>query len=309
MGAPRDRLDLTATSVLLACCAVWGFTQVAIKLTLPGISPVFGAGLRSLGSAALVAAWCGLRGVPLRNGDGVAGHAILIGLLFGGEFVLVYLGLTLAPASHAIIFLYTTPFLVAIGAHFVLPGEPLTARKFLGLTLAFAGLCVAVADGLTLPTARVLLGDLLELGAAALWAATILVVKRRADLPITPVQTLFYQLAVSAPFLLACAWVLGEPGITGLTPIVIGAFLYQVVVVAGASYLAWFWLLARYPASHLAAFTFWTPIVGVIAAGLVLGEPITPALAAAVAFVAAGLYVVNSSPGHLGAPARATTSR
>jgi drug/metabolite transporter (DMT)-like permease len=294
MAGRRDRLDFRAMVLMLVCCVVWGFTQVAIKLTLPGISPLFGAGLRSLASAALVAAWCALRGLPLRIGPGVAGHALAIGLLFGGEFVFLYLGLTLTPASHAIMFLYTTPFLVSIGAHFLLPDEPLTARKLLGLALAFAGLGVAVADGLSLPTGRALLGDLLELLAAALWAATILVIKRRADLPITPVQTLFYQLAVSAPFLLACAWLLGEPGVTRLTPIIVGAFLYQVVVVAGLSYLTWFWLLERYPASHLAAFSFVTPIFGVVAAGLVLGERITGELALAVALVAAGLYVVNS---------------
>ena len=31
---------------------------------------------------------------------------------------------------------------------------------------------------------------------------------------------------------------------------------YQIVLVAFASYLAWFWLLTRYPAAHLHAFTF-----------------------------------------------------
>ena len=37
------------------------------------------------------------------------------------------------------------------------------------------------------------------------------------------------------------------------------AVLYQIVVVAFASYLAWFWLLTRYPASHLQALVEPTP--------------------------------------------------
>lgn len=47
----------------------------------------------------------------------------------------------------------------------------------------------------------------------------------------------------------------------------LGAFAYQAVVVAFASYLVWFWLLEHHPASSLAAFSFWTPLFGVLAAG------------------------------------------
>ena len=72
------------------------------------------------------------------------------------------------------------------------------------------------------------------------------------------------------------------------------------------SYLAWFWLLTRYPASHLHAYTFWTPLFGLAAGWLLLGEPVTPALLLAMACVAVGIYLVNREP-DAGAPARATT--
>jgi len=68
---------------------------------------------------------------------------------------------------------------------------------------------------------------------------------------------------------------------------------YQIVAVAFASYLTWFWLLARYPAAELSAFSFFTPLFGMLAGGLILGERIGPALALAMALVAAGLYLVN----------------
>jgi drug/metabolite transporter (DMT)-like permease len=70
----------------------------------------------------------------------------------------------------------------------------------------------------------------------------------------------------------------------------LGAVLWGAV--AFASYLAWFWLLAH-PRSPLAAFSFWRPIFGMLAGWLVLGEPVMPALAAAILLVAAGTYVVN----------------
>ena len=80
------------------------------------------------------------------------------------------------------------------------------------------------------------------------------------------------------------------------TPVVVAALLYQAVVVAFASYLAWFWLLTRYPAAELSAFSFFTPLFGMAAGALVLGEPVGPPLAVAMALVAAGIYLVNSRP-------------
>jgi drug/metabolite transporter (DMT)-like permease len=283
-------------AILLACCATWGVNQVAIKISNSGISPILGAGLRSLVAALFLMAWCALRGVPLFRRDGSFGHGVTIGLLFAGEFVFLYWGLVLTTASHSVIFLYTAPFFVAMGAHLFLPDEPLRPEKVAGLTLAFAGLWLAFFDGLAFPTRRELLGDLLELIAAVLWAATTVVIKRRTDLKLTPQKTLFYQLALSAVTLIGLSPAVGEAGITDLRPVVVAAFIYQGVIVAFISYLAWFWLLANYPASNLAAFSFWTPIFGVLAGGVLLRERITPLLGGAVALVAVGIFLVNRPP-------------
>jgi drug/metabolite transporter (DMT)-like permease len=78
-----------------------------------------------------------------------------------------------------------------------------------------------------------------------------------------------------------------------LTVPVLAAVAYQSVVVAFVSYLIWFWLLHRYPASSLAAFAFWTPLFGVLGGWLVLGDRLTGNLGAAAALVAAGIYLVN----------------
>jgi drug/metabolite transporter (DMT)-like permease len=97
--------------------------------------------------------------------------------------------------------------------------------------------------------------------------------------------------------LLPLSVAIGEPGVISATPVVVGALLYQIVVIAFASYLAWYWLLSRYPASHLSAFSFFTPLFGMAAGALLLSEHITPALALAMAFVAAGIYLVNLDGG------------
>ncbi|WP_410961559.1 EamA family transporter, partial [Salmonella sp. SAL4457] len=85
-----------------------------------------------------------------------------------------------------------------------------------------------------------------------------LVIKARGR-TVSPHATLFYQLAGSAVILLGLAAAVGEAGVTRPTPVVLAALAYQGVVIAFATYLAWFWLLARYPAAEMAAFTFWTP--------------------------------------------------
>lgn len=291
-GTRRAGLDLPAMAWLLLLCAVWGLGQVAIKVGHAGITPLAQAGLRSAVAAVCLWGWAAARGVPLFRRDGTLGYGVLIGLLFASEFVFIYWGLTLTTASRAILFIYTAPFVVALGAHFLLPGERLSGAKGLGLGCAFAGLLLAFADGLRLPSRREMLGDSMELVGAILWGATTLVVKARGR-AVSPQKTLFYQLAGSAAVLLALAALTGEAGVTRPTPLVLAALAYQSVVIAFASYLLWFWLLARYPASQMAAFTFWTPLFGLAAGAWLLGEPVTGALAAAIALVAVGIYLVN----------------
>ncbi|HUM17935.1 MAG TPA: DMT family transporter [Candidatus Nitrosotalea sp.] len=288
-----DHLGGGAATILLLCCVAWGFNQVAIKISLAGVSPLLGAGLRSLIAAALLWGWCRLRGEVLIARDGTGRYGLLIGLLFAAEFVFIYGGLTFTTASRSVIFLYSAPFFVALGAHVLIPGEHLTRAKVSGLIVAFVGLCLAFADGLYLPSRRELLGDGLELIGGLLWATTTVVVKMGGRRGLTPQRTLFYQLVVSAALLTGLAALLGERGVFALTVPVAAAIAYQGVIVAFVSYLIWFWLLQRYPASGLIAFSFWTPLFGVLAGWLVLGDRLTGRLGAAAALVAIGIYLVN----------------
>jgi len=73
----------------------------------------------------------------------------------------------------------------------------------------------------------------------------------------------------------------------------IGALAYQAVWVAGITFLFWFSLVQRFSASRLSAFTFLTPLFGVLGGHLVLGEPLTLGFGVAVVLVAGGLVLVN----------------
>ena len=287
------RLGVLPVALLLLCCLAWGLNQVAIKVGVAGISPLMGAGLRSLVAAALVWLWCGLRGEPMFRRDGTGPFGLLIGLLFAGEVALIYWGLAYTTASRSVIFLYSAPVFVALGAHRYIPGERLTRARTAGLVVAFAGLCLACADALYLPSRRELFGDMLELAAGFLWGATTVVIKKGGRVPLTPSRMLFYQLAISSVALIGASLALREPGVVSPTVPVLAALAYQAVIVAFASYLAWFWLLRRYPASDLASYLFWTPLAGVLAGWGLLGDPLSANLGAAAALVALGIYLVN----------------
>jgi drug/metabolite transporter (DMT)-like permease len=182
---------------------------------------------------------------------------------------------------------------VALGAHALLPGERMRPPQAFGLFCAFAGVAVAFSDALRLPSAGEVTGDAMLLAAAALWAATTLVIKGSRLARISADKVLFYQLAVSAMLLPPGSAALGEKAAGPLSALVVGALVFQIVVVAFASYLAWFWLISRYPASKLSAFSFLTPLFGILAGGAVLSEPLTGALVLAMLLVAVGIFLVN----------------
>ena len=289
------RLDATAAIALTLLCACWGLQQVAVKLALlDGIPPLLQAGLRSAGAALMVWLWSSWRGVRLFERDGSLGAGLLAAFLFGAEFVLLYRGLELTTASRAVLFLYTAPFVVALGGHLFLPGERLRAVQVVGLVCAFLGIAVAFADALRLPSRRELIGDTLMLGGAVLWGATTVLVKGSRLATISPDKTLLYQLAGSAVMLLPLSWASGETAAPG--PVSLAALGYQTIVVAFVSYLVWFWLITRYSPTRLSAFSFLTPLFGMLAGHLILGERISAALIVALALVGTGIYLVNRPP-------------
>jgi drug/metabolite transporter (DMT)-like permease len=127
------------------------------------------------------------------------------------------------------------------------------------------------------------------------WAATTLTIKATPLTRASAEKVMLYQLVISAPIMAAAAIVAGERMTSMPSAMAIGSLIYQTVWVVSVTYVVWFALVLRFSASRLSAFTFLTPLFGVAAGHILLGEPLTPAFAAAVAMVAAGLVLVNRS--------------
>ena len=292
--SPSSRpLDATAIAVTIGLCLSWGFNNVAIKLAIHDIPPLIQSSARSLVAAVLVGAWTQARGIPLFKRDGTLGAGVLAGVLFALEFLLIYRGLVWTTATRGVLFLYLAPFFVVIGSRWLIPGDHFHLSQWLGLSLSFVG--IVIAFGLPTPAAdsRQILGDLMLVGGAAAWAATTLTIKASALNRISAEKTLLYQLVVSAPLLGLGAMVFGERITAMPSAVALGAFAYQTIYVVSITFTIWFVLVVRYSAARLSVFTFLAPLFGVAAGHLVLGEPLTPAFALAVALVAAGLLLVN----------------
>jgi drug/metabolite transporter (DMT)-like permease len=290
----QDRLplDFTAYCVTLLLAVLWGVQHVAIKAVLADVSPVTQAAIRTPLAALLLFGWARWQRIPVLERDGSLWPGLLAGLLFGLEFVLIYGGLAFTNASRMSVFVYLTPALAALGLHFAVPQERLSVRQWIGVWLAFAGLALAFAEGFSSERST-WLGDLCGVGAAVLWASTIVIVRASRLARCTGTKTLLYQLGVAALVLPFAAWAMGEPGVVALTPAAAASLAYQTVVVGFASFLAWFWLLTRYRAAPLAVMLFVTPLVGVVSGVVFLGDPISGAFGTAALLVGAGIVLVN----------------
>ena len=190
------------------------------------------------------------------------------------------------------VFLYTAPFFVALGSYQVL-GERLSLSQWAGLGLSFLGVALAIGVPQADVDAKVLLGDLMVVGGGALWAATTIVAKGTRLRFAAPEKALGYQVALSIPILGLAAWLSGETLTRFPGPLALSLMAYQAVWVVGTTFTLWFALVKTYSASKLSAFSFITPLFGVVASYLIMHDALTPVFGAAAVLVMAGLYLVN----------------
>ena len=289
----RKALDGRAIGLMLVLCAIWGLQQVVLKATAADITPIFQIALRSGGAALLVGLLMLARRDRLSVVNGTWRAGLLVALLFGVEFWLVGEGLRHTSAAHMVVFLYTAPIFAALGLHWRLAAERLTALQWLGIALAFGGIAVAFLGHDTKGNAQTsLLGDAMALGGALAWGLTTVAIRTTALSNLPATQTLLYQLAVGFVLLMVAAVLMGQ---TTFHPSwqVWSALAFNAVVVCFFSFLVWFSLLRKYLASRLGVFSFLTPILGVVLGAWLLNEPIEPNFALGALLVLAGIVLVS----------------
>ncbi len=286
----KDRIDAAGALALAGFSLLLAFNQVVIRVVNEGLQPVFFAGVRSVGAVLCLWLWFAIRRRPLGLERRNLFFGCLMGTLFALQFVFLFVALDLTTVSRTSVLFYTMPLWMALLAHAFLPGERITRRKAVGQLLAFLGAAVAIfwrGDG----GEGALLGDLLALLGAMMWAALTLIARTGLK-DVEPDRQLFWQVLVSAPILLVAAVFFG-PFVRELEPIHLWGLAFQIVVVVTLGFSFWLWLLAIYPASSVAAFSFLGPVFGVLLGWWLLDEELGLPVLAALALVCAGLVLIN----------------
>jgi drug/metabolite transporter (DMT)-like permease len=290
----KDHLDTFAITVLVACCAFWGFQQILIKFAGREIPPLWQASVRMAGATALLWLWCQFRGVKLFNRDGSLQGGLIVGLLFAAEFCLIYLGLQHTSASRLTVFLYTSPFWVAVLLPRFVPSEKLRSIQWVGLVIAFSAVGIAFSEAFLHGSAPgQWKGDAMGLAAGMFWGLTTIAIRTTKVASVQAEKSLFYQLSVTAVVCPVLSLALGETWSFDYSALAWGSVFLQTAVGAFASYLAWMWMLRHYPATQMSTFTFLTPLFALVFGVVLLGEPLTLQLVLALLGVAAGIVLVS----------------
>lgn len=293
----KEHLDPLAVGLLLVCCLFWGFQQVLVKTTIAELAPVFQASVRFAGAALVLCLWCRWRGIALFKRDGLLRAGLLAGTLFSIEFAFLYNALVYTTASRVTVFVYTSPFWVALFLPLVVKTERLRPVQWAGLVLAFAAVVFAFRDGLGQQgPSNQSLGDVLALAGGMAWGLTTVVIRGSGLSRMSAEKLLFYQVAVSAVSLPLLSLGLGERWSWNWSAFAWSSIALQTLVGAFASYLTWMWLLGHYPATRISVFVFLTPVFALLFGALWLHEAVSLNLVLAVALVAAGILLVSRRP-------------
>ena len=289
----KSHLDSRAITILVACCAFWGLQQILIKTTVSEVPPMWQASIRMAGAVVLLMLWCRVRGAKLFERDGTLWGGLLVGALFAGEFVCIYIGLQHTTASRLTVFVYTAPFTVALLLPRFVPTERLRGIQWAGLVIAFVGVVVAFAESFGHASRSQLRGDLLALLAGLLWGLTTLAIRTTRLATASAEKTLFYQIGVTAAVTPWLSLAFGEAWRLSYSGYAWFSIALQTVVGAFATYLAWMWLVQHYPATRISSFTFLTPLFALVFGVMLLSEPLTMQLVLALIGVGAGILLVN----------------
>jgi len=279
----------TAILALIVLVLIWGYNWVVMKVALRYSSSSDFAALRILlGLMSLAVVFISSRKplLPRREVFGI----FLTGLLqTGGFYVFSTWALVSGGVGKTVVLNYAMPFWVLLLAWFAL-GERLRRIQCAGVAIALAGLLFIL---MPFRFTRGISSELLALLSGLSWAAGIVVAKRvqqRTELDLLSFTT--WQMLFGSIPLFLCAFLIPSPPIRWSTPF-IATLVYSGILGGAVAWSLWFYALSRLPAGVASLGTLATPVVGVLAAWVQLGE--APTFLEAIGMVLIiGALVLNS---------------
>jgi drug/metabolite transporter (DMT)-like permease len=292
----RVRLPGAMDLMLLLMVLIWGVNYSIIKIALSSFAPfafnVLRFGLATLLMLALLKA----RGESLHVARSDIPAMILLGMMGHGIYQLLFIsGVALTTPANSSFILATMPIFAAIFAHF--QGiERANRTVWAGVLMSFLGILLLVlggnGPGLELQGSTII-GDLCCLGAALLWAASM-ITGRRLLLHYSPVKVTTLQMLVGTPLLIA----VGLPSMVeqrwSQVPLAAwGGIFYSAVLATVVGYILWSVGLQRVGNARTAIYSNVTPIISAVSAWLLLGDGLRSPQIIGAGVVIAGLLLAR----------------
>ena len=264
------------SAALVLLILIWGTTWAAIRVGLEGLPPFTGVAIRFAIAAAVLLSVAYWRGWPLGSGARTRSLWLVNATLsFSVSYGVVYWAEQWVPSGLAAVLFATFPLFVAVMAHFWLPGERLRAISILGIILGFLGVLTIFSEDL--PS---LSGSQLRFAATVFLISPLVtaianVVIKRFGAGLHPISLTAVPMAMTAGIMGGLAVVVERGKGIALGPASTAALIYLSICGTAVTFLLYFWLLDRLPATRLSLITYGVPIVAVAIGTLLLDEPFT----------------------------------
>jgi drug/metabolite transporter (DMT)-like permease len=283
--ARRDRsigfLCLGATGI------GWALNWPLMKLLLQQWPPLFARGLAGVCASLILAA------LALSRKESLALPRELIPRLLFATFTNVFawmgfgtVAMKYVTVGEGALLAYTMPIWAMLFAWPILHAPP-TVRDVSGLVLGMAGVAVLLGGSGFAFSPDELIGTGLALSCAILFALGN--VLNRKPLPLPPLVVVAWQVGLGCGVMLILGVLFEHPDVTAITPLGLGCFVYMTLVPMGVCYVTWFETLRRLPPTSASTGMLIVPVIGVVSAAIILGEPLGPREIAAMALTLGGV--------------------
>ena len=285
-------MDRIAFGLLAAVVVLWGANWPVMKIGLAHMQPLWFAALRLALGVLCFAVVLVPRGRLRLPGRADLPVVVSVGLLQMAAFMaMINTALQWVPPGRSAILAYTTPLWVAPGAALFL-GERLTRGRLAGVGLGLAGVAVLFNPfGFDWHDRTAVAGNGLLLAAAVIWAAAIVHVRgHRWQAP--PLELAPWQMATGLVPLAVLAWMLEGPPHADASPQFLGVVAYNGPLATAFAYWAAVSVNRMLPAVTVSLAFLCVPVVGLLAAALTFGEPLSATNLGGLALILAGVGVV-----------------
>jgi drug/metabolite transporter (DMT)-like permease len=252
--------------------AGWALNWPLMKILLQQWPPLFARGLAGVCAALILGAIAVSRGQAL----GVPSEAVprLLFASFTNVFAWMGFGtvaMKFVTVGEGALIIYTMPIWAMLFAWPFLHVRP-TVRDIIALVLGIAGVALLLgAHGFAFSAGK-LVGIALSLSCAILFALGN--VLNRKPLPMPPLAIVAWQVGLGCVAMLILGVLFEHPDYAAITPLGVACFVYMTLVPMGVCYLAWFETLRRLPPVSASTGMLLVPVIAVIAAAIILGEPL-----------------------------------